>query len=179
TAVAKEEKLKLDKGAAALIAIAAGGSFRDALSILQKVMMASLDGTLSGDEVATIIGAPKGQLLIEIVEALGKKEAEPALEAVSKAAGSADMKLFVRLLLERVRAIVLLRNLPSRREDILSDFSEEEAALIERLAGDKASAINSHMLLRLLDTAEQTSRSQIPSLPLEVAIIDLCEAKAG
>lgn len=179
TAVAKNEKLKLDKGAASLIAIAADGSFRDALSILQKVMMASSDGTLSSDEVAIIIGAPKGQLLIEVVEALGKKEAEPALTAVSKAAGSADMKLFVRLLLERVRAVVLLRNLPSRHDDILSEFSEEEAALIERLSGDKTSAINSHMLLRLLDAAEQTSRSQIPSLPLEVAIIDLCEAKAG
>lgn len=176
--VAKEEKLRLDKGAAALIAIAADGSFRDALSILQKVMMASADGTLLADEVAVIIGAPKGELLNEVVKALGRGEAEPALAAISKAVESGvEMKLFLRLLLERIRAVVLLRNLPSRRDDILADLSEEEASLIDEMAADKTSLVNSHMLLRLLDAAEQTSRSQIPSLPLEVAIIDLCEKK--
>ena len=85
------------------------------------------------------------------------------------------MKLFIRLLLERARAVILLRNLPARRVDILANYSEEESAFLEKLATDPKSPVNSHMLLRLLDTAELTTRSQIPSLPLEVAIVDLCQ----
>jgi len=137
TDVAKKEKCKLDPEAADLIAIAADGSFRDALGILQKVMMASTDETLKADEVATIIGAPRGHLLVEVVEALSERNAERALEAVAKAtASNTDMKLFVRLLLERARAVILLRNLPARRADILTNYSEEESAFLEKLSAD-------------------------------------------
>lgn len=174
--VAKKEKFKLSPAAADLIAIAADGSFRDALSILQKVAMSSSDNAGEVDEVARIIGAPKGGILIDLLEALSKKEAGPALAAVAEAtAANAEMKLFFRLLLERVRAVMLLRNLPARRADILSVFSEEDAAVIEKISADAAASLNSHVLSRLLTAAIETAHSPIPHLPLEVAIIDLCQ----
>ncbi len=174
--VARKEKCKLDNDAADLIAIAGDGSFRDALGILEKVVTASLDTKLSADEVATIIGAPRGSLLNQILQAFAEKDVEKGLAAVALAtAATLDHKLFLRLLLERVRAIILLRNLPSRREIILASFAEEDAKYLEKLSGESVSTINSHLLLRLLDAADQTSRSPIPSLPLEVAIIDLCQ----
>lgn len=176
--VANSEKCRLAPDAAGLIAIAADGSFRDALGILQKVIMASADGALSGDEVAVVIGAPKPQLLAEVFDGLSEKDAAKALQAVSVAAAAGtDMKLFMRLLLERVRAVVLLRNLPARSAEIVSGFSAEEAKGLQAAAGTKDSPINSHLLLRLLDAADLTIRSPIPSLPLEVAIVDLCETK--
>ncbi len=177
TEVAKKEKFKLGKDAADLIAIAADGSFRDALGILQKVMMASGDSAGEADEVAAIIGAPKGELLMTIVKSLHARDAEKALEAVAEAVkGGVEMKLFVRLLLERVRAVILLRNLPARTADILAPFSEDDAKVLEELSKDNFSPLNSHLLLRLLDAADLTFRTSIPHLPLEVAIIDLCQA---
>lgn len=174
--VAKKEKFKLDPDAADLVAIAADGSFRDALGVLQKVMMASADSKVSADEVATIIGAPKGRLLMDIVSALNEKKSEPALEAVLKATkASVNMKLFTRLLLERVRAVILLRNLPSRKEEILSIFNSEDSEAIEALSKTDKSPINSHMLFRLLEAAEQSARSELPHVALELAIIDICE----
>ena len=174
--IAKQEKFKLDSEAADLVAIAAESSFRDALGILQKVILASGDKVGSADEVASIIGAPKGELLMKVVDAFNKKEAEPALEAVQQAAkDGVEMKLFMRLLLERVRAVMLLRNLPARTDDILAAFSEDDAKVLTELSKDDQSPLNSHLLLRLLDAADQTSRTQLPHLPLEVAIIDLCQ----
>lgn len=52
TDVAKAEGFKLKPEAADLIAIAASGSFRDALGVLQKVMLASGDTIGSADEVS-------------------------------------------------------------------------------------------------------------------------------
>ena len=174
--VAKKEKFKLGKDAADLIAIAADGSFRDALGILQKVMLASGDAAGEADEVAAIIGAPKGELLMTVVKALHEKNTQSALEAVGQAvANSVEMKLFMRLLLERVRAVILLRNLPARSADILAPFAEDDAKTLEELSKDNSSPLNSHTLLRLLDAADQTFRTSIPHLPLEVAIIDLCQ----
>ena len=175
SAIAKKEKFKLDGEAADLIALSADGSFRDALGILQKVMLASGDKVGSADEVADIIGAPKGDLLMKVVGALHKKEAQAGLSAVGAATkAGVDMKLFVRLLLERVRAVMLLRNLPAREGDILAAFGEDDAKALKELSKDDQSPLNSHLLLRLLDAADQTSRTQIPHLPLEVAIVDLC-----
>ncbi len=177
--VAKQEKFKLPEDAADLVAIAADGSFRDALGILQKVIMASGDKAGDADEVAAIIGAPKNELLLKVVKTLAEQDSAVGLEAVAEATASTiDMKLFMRLLLERVRAVILLRNLPARKDDILGAFSESEAAALSELADSASTTINSHLLLRLLDAADQTGRTQLPHLPLEVAIIDLCTKTA-
>lgn len=177
--VAKKEKFQISPAAADLIAIAADGSFRDALSILQKVIMSSSDAVGEVDEVARIIGAPRTELLIRALKGLAAKDAEASLTVVSEAVTAGiDIKLFLRLFLERIRAIILLRNLPSKKEELLNMFSEEEAKIIEELSGESGSSINSHTLLRLLSASMDTARSPIPQLPLEVAIIDLCQRQS-
>lgn len=170
--VAKGEKFKLEKDAADMIAIAADGSFRDGLSITQKVIMASPDNSANADEVANIIGAPKSALLTDLVAALEEKNVEKGLAAVSAAtAANVDMKLFITLLLERIRAIILYRH--SKNKDILAQFSDDDAMQIESLAASTGSPINSHLLLRLLDAAEMTGRTHLEQLPLELAIVDI------
>lgn len=176
TEVAGNEKFKLSPAAADLIAISADSSFRDALGILQKVIMASGDEIGEADEVAMIIGAPKSAVLSDLLKALHEKSTESGLEAISKAVGEhVEIKLFARLLLERVRAVMLVRNLPSKKEEILGHFNEEDQKQIETYAADSSTPLNSHLLLRLLEACEQTNYSQIPQLPLEVAVVDLCK----
>ena len=173
--IAKKEGFTLSPEAADLIAIAADGSFRDALGVTQKVIMASGDKIGSADEVARIIGAPKEQLLQDLLEALHEKKSDAALSAVGDALGEhVDMKLFMRLLLERVRAVMLLRNAPSKEAKLLAPFSVSDQELIKKLALTVPSALNSHLLVALLTAAEQTGRTVLPQLPLELAIIENC-----
>lgn len=173
TDIAKKEGFTLSPEAADLIAIAADGSFRDALGVTQKVIMASGDVIGDADEVAAIIGAPKGQLLRDLLQALHEKNTDAALAVVGKAVEAhADMKLFMRLLLERVRAVILLRNAPSRKEPLLSSFGKTDQELLEKLSKESASAINSHLMLSLLEAASQTGRTVLAQLPLELAIIE-------
>lgn len=176
TDVAKKEGFKLSPEAADLIAIAADGSFRDALGVTQKVIMASGDAVGSVDEVASIIGAPKLQIVRSLVDALHQKDAEQALEAVAQAMAShVDMKLFMRMLLERVRAVMLLRNAPASGKKVLAHFADEDQGHIEGLSKESTSALNSHLLLSLLQAAQQTGKTVLPQLPLELAIIEHCK----
>jgi DNA polymerase-3 subunit gamma/tau len=179
TDVAKREGFALAKAAADLIAIAADGSFRDALGITQKVILASGNdkNDLGGaDEVAALIGAPKHALLRELVDAFAEKDAEKGIGAIKAArAEHVEMKLFVRLLLERVRAVMLARNVPAHTDEYLEVFGEDDAKHLKALAEAKGSTLTSHLLLRLLDVAAETNWSQIPELPLEIAIIELCK----
>lgn len=171
-AVAKKEKFTLGNDAADLIALAADGSFRDALGVTQKVIMSSKDTTADADEVALIIGAPKSALLLQLVEALHAGDTKMGIEALRTATlANTDMSIFSRMLLERVRAIMLYRH----TGDVvtLSEYREDERAVLTKYAEDKTSPINSHLLLRLLTATEYLGKTHIASLPLELAVIDL------
>jgi len=173
TDIANQEGFKLDADSADLIAVAADGSFRDALGITQKVIMASGDKVGSVDEVAKIIGAPKTETLRTLLLALAEKKVDVALGAIQDAATAhVDMRLFSRLLLEHLRAVILLRHQPSETETLLAPFGQDTKALITTLAKTTPSPLNSHLLLRFITATEAVSHCPVPHLPLEVAVID-------
>jgi len=175
TQVAKKEGFTLASEAADLIAIAADGSFRDALGVTQKVILASGDAIGSADEVAVIIGAPKTGTLLKLLDALHNKDKESALTAVQDAVSqNVDMKLFTRVLLEHIRAAMLMRNMPAQTDALLSAFGSDTQTKLKEYA-TSASPLNSHMLLRFLQAVELVSRSPIPHAPIEIAIIELTE----
>jgi DNA polymerase-3 subunit gamma/tau len=172
--VAKSEKFTLEKAAADIIAHAADGSYRDALGITQKVMMASSDKAIEVDEIARIVGAPRQILLQDVVRALATGETETGLAAVRAAdADGVDMRLFMRLLLERVRAVLLFRHRAGTEDELFENYTPEERELLAGIAKDRASRVNSKLLVRLLEAAEQIGKGSVPALPLELALIEL------
>ncbi len=173
--VAKKEKFVLDTAAADVIAIAADSSYRDALGITQKVMMASGDAKLTADEVAHIVGAPKNVILREVLVALRDKDVEKGLSALKQAKESrVDMKLFHKLLLERIRTIIILRYNPTQAQALLVQYGDEEKEMLSTCATDTKSAINSHVILKMIDASEYIGKSSIPELPLELLLIEHC-----
>lgn len=173
--IAQQEGFTLTPDAADLIAVAADGSFRDALGVTQKVITASTDIVADADEVSVIIGAPKNALLREVLQALHAGNTQQALDALGAAlADHVDMQLFVRLLLDRLRLIILLRNAASAAETLAAQLPEEEQVSVREMAKN-ASAINSHTLLRILTAAEQMRMASTVQLPLELAFIELTQ----
>ncbi len=178
TEVAKKEGFALDPAAADLIAIAADGSFRDAHGVLQKVILASGDTIGGGDEVAALIGAPKAALLARLTTALHEKDTETALQVINEALQNhVDMKLFVRLLIDRVRAVLFLRNAPALAAELTGSLSNDEHEQLKLIATATPSPINSHVLLRLLETAQLVGRINIPHVALEQFVLTICEQK--
>ncbi|MEZ4104435.1 MAG: DNA polymerase III subunit gamma/tau [Candidatus Paceibacterota bacterium] len=172
TDVAKKEGFTLSPEAAGLIAIAADGSFRDALGVTQKVIMASGDKIGSADEVASIIGAPKRVVILDLLQAFSVKDTALGLRAIETATTShTDVKLLLRLLLESIRAVMLIRNRPDEKDEILASYDPDTKERLLSLAKE-SSSLNSHLLLRLIKTVEESNRSPLPYLPLEIALIE-------
>lgn len=171
--VAKKEGFTLGADAADLVAIAADGSFRDAYGVTQKVITASKDTKADADEVAAIIGAPKTKTLADLVAALNEGDTAAALAAVESATQAhVEMALFMRLLLERIRLVMLLRNGARFAEELVLQLSEEDQSSVREMAAAKG-LLNSHTLLRLLQASEQMRFAALPQLPLEIAVIEL------
>jgi DNA polymerase-3 subunit gamma/tau len=170
--IAKQEGLTLEAAAAALVAVAANGSFRDALSILQKVIMASGVAIGTPDEVALIIGAPRVATLETFVRALHAGDAAAAIQAISDAlSNQVSPELFLRQSLDILRAVILLRN------QVTIDLAHlpDSLCTLARELSAADTPINSAMLARFLRAAEELQYSPIPRLPLELAVVEVCK----
>ena len=174
--IAKKEKFTIDTAAADVIALSADGSYRDALGITQKVMLASGDTTLTSDEVAEIIGAPKSVILEDLMIALGTKDLERGLEALRKAMEAhVDVKLLYRLLLERIRSVILVRHNPGSANTVSLQYGERERDLISTYAKETASPLNSHLLQKALEIGSYIGKSTVPVLPIELLLLEHCK----
>lgn len=172
--VAKAEGFSLEKSSAELIALLSGGSFRDALSVLQKILVSSSDKKVSVEEVERTTGAPKGELVRRVLQSLAKGEAKDALNAVGDAvSANADMELFTTLLLDRARLALLSRYSADFAKELVAELPEADREVVESLAKDPSSRLNSETLKKLIEAAIATPRSPIPHLPLELAIMEL------
>lgn len=170
---ATQEQYVVDEAVADVIALAASGSYRDALGITQKVITASSDKILSADEVAHLVGAPRGELLRAMIFAFAKKDIAEGLKTLERARGDVvDSKLFYSLILERLRAILYLRFSPTEEESVLSSFAKEECDYIRAFAHDRTAHIHSALLSKALSYGVYVGKSHISTLPLELLIIE-------
>lgn len=175
--IAKAEKFSLEKASAELIGLLADGSFRDAQSILQKIIASSSDAKVSLDEVAMVTGAPKTELVHRVIAGAGKGEADDALKAVGEAVeANADMEVFLKLLLHKMRILLLLRYAPDFGRELAEDLTDTDREFLETLAKDTGSKINSETLRKFIIASIETPRSPVPQLPLELAIMELSTA---
>ena len=181
TSVAKREGVVLEPGAADLIALLGDGSFRDTLGTLQKVLSSVAEGKkatkVSLADVEAVTGAPKNTLVNDFLSALVKGDAPAALSVVSAADKSGvDMKFFVALVLEKARIILLLK-ISKENMDIDSLFAAEDVLLLQTLAAASVSHLNAAALALLLRAYDETSRAYIPTLPLELAVVEMLKTK--
>jgi len=173
TAVAKKEGYTLERASAELIALLAEGAFRDALGILQKVLTVSKDKKVDISEVERVTGAPQAEQVRALVSALAASDSATALQLVHKAVdGNVDMRMYSKLLLERIRAVLILRHAPDMRPVLEESLSPDDITLAEGLTKEKG--ITSNTLRALLDAQSLMAYAALPHLPLELAIIDIC-----
>lgn len=174
TRVAKEEGFTLESASADLIALLAEGSFRDAHGVLQKIIYSSRDKKISVSEVEMVTGAPKSSLINQFIEALEKKDLEEGLHALHLAAeGGIDMKVFLKLVLHKLRSILLLRFASNLESVIREHFSPEDFTFLKDMSSRKDAYINSAVLLELLNAYGKIGHSHIPELPIELALMSL------
>ena len=181
--ISKLEGFVLDLDSAELVSILGDGSFRDTHGILEKVFSSSktpaslkLSGAskkITRAEVESITGAPRAELVKEILEAIVLVDLEKGLSAVRQAsAGNADMKLFSKLILERLRFLFLLRLKAGMDKYISGEVSEDDYKFLTDLASKAGKNLTSDVLLRFIEASEDSGRTSIPELALELALAD-------
>lgn len=171
--VAKKEGYKMEPSAADLVALLADGSYRDALSILEKALSVSKDKDITREEAERATGTPRSELVHAFVAALSEGNKEGALVAVSRAVDAGvDMALYLSLVVEYARQVLLLRHAPELEKELTLELGEaaEDAKALAKASGSK---LNHVSMKALLDAAARIRYVSVPAFALELAVLEL------
>jgi DNA polymerase III subunit gamma/tau len=178
--VAQKEGKAIDAPSAELIALFGDGSFRDTLVMLQKVLTSVGKGKVDAKEVAVLIGAPPFELVNALLSAAAEGNVAGGLEALAKASDeNIDMKVFLKLVLEKMRGVMYLRFAPNMKARLAEEFTPDDLVLLEKYAGSAGKSLNSKSLAEFLGAYNMIGYAAVPSLPIELALIRVCGEKAG
>ncbi|HEX9369748.1 MAG TPA: DNA polymerase III subunit gamma/tau [Roseiflexaceae bacterium] len=173
--IAAVEQIALEPGVAEAIARAATGSMRDALSVLDQ-LMAYGSGTITLEQVRGLLGATEAQEIVALVGALIGGDLTGALRVLNGVAEQgADLRHFARDLVERLRALMLLK---AGGDPELLDVTADDMAALERQAAgaDLGTLLGWVKLFSGLD--HQLRTSSYGQLPLELAVVEAIAAPA-
>ena len=180
-----QEQVPVESGVLQLVIRAGGGSVRDSLSILDQLMAgASSQSGIEYDRAVALLGYTHAQLLDEVIEALGAKDAPTLFGAVSRVVATGqDPRRFVEDLLERLRDLIVVKAVPQAAGQILQGVPQDQ---LERLA-QQAQALGERELTVAAGTANETLNGMTgaanPQLQLELLcarlLLPAVEGSAG
>lgn len=177
--IAKKEGFKIDEAARDMIAVAGDGSFRDTLGALQQVLLAaesSGEKNLTKDFVSTVTKVPKRESIARIIEAFAQKSPEGMLtELKALEESNSDPKIIITMLIEYVRAVILVRFNSLGLDKIQKSFGSNESVRIQQLAGKDGALINSKFLSSLLEIAGLVAYSSSPYGLIEAQLLSKLE----
>ena len=125
--ICDKEGIKPEPGVLKLAMRAGGGSMRDTLSVLDQLMVGSVEGVITHDAAVALLGFTPEALIGEAVDAVIDHNGEALYGVIQKVVvGGFDPRRFVEDLLARVRDLLVLTLSGDRAESVLSDTAEAE-----------------------------------------------------
>jgi DNA polymerase-3 subunit gamma/tau len=169
--ICKKENKKAAREALETIAKNSEGSIRDAESFLDKVI--SLSGKeIKKEDVEEILGIVEIESVVKLVNLIAKREEKEALLHINEVFLSGiDPEAFVGKLVSYLRDLLLFKVNPDiyERKNLFTKEEEENLNEQKKLFSEE----NIVEILKIfLDAQNRLRWSELPSLPVELAVID-------
>ncbi len=170
--IAAAESIEIDAAAVSLVARAASGSFRDAVSALDQLATAC-SGPISVDDVRALLGTTDAGILFDLLDRVAAADAAGCLVAVdAQADAGSDLGTLITDLLGHLRLLFLQQQLGALPAE--AAVTDDEQA---RIAGqaERLEPATVHRLIDLLrDVLDDVRDGADPRLPLELALVRTC-----
>ncbi|MEU8000807.1 DNA polymerase III subunit gamma and tau [Catellatospora sp. NPDC049111] len=124
-----------------LVVRAGGGSARDSLSVLDQLIAGSGPEGVTYARAVALLGVTDNALIDEMVDALAAGDGAAAFGAIDRVAEAGhDSRRYANDLLERLRDLIILRQVPDAAAKGLIDVPEEQLARMQAQATQLGSA---------------------------------------
>ena len=169
--IAKEEKIKADDDALALIARQSAGGMRDAISLLDQ--LSSTGEKIDLALTQTVLGTAASQTVLDLVASISDGQPAPAMDAIHSALDSgADPRSLARQIVDYLRGLMLIQMGNGDQVEVTQDF--------KATMSKHAKAFSTQEVLRMMKAfnaaAVDTRGGWQPSLSLELAVAEVLEA---
>jgi DNA polymerase-3 subunit gamma/tau len=166
--IAEAEGIKASPDALSLIARAADGSMRDALTILDQIF--SFTAEISEENVKTLLGMTEIDMLARIAKAIIRGDRVEILEVTNLLSEQGtDSKTFAKELVQFFRDLLVM-SVMNNPEGVL-DLSSEERALVSDIVAVSSEDQLTLMLSELMKAEAEVRNSSSPRLALEMAFV--------
>jgi len=173
--IARQEGIKADDGALAMLAEAGDGSVRDALSIMDQAI-ACCGTKLTADVVRGLVGAIPSETLEEILEAVAANSSEQVLRVLDKVITEGQNPAhFARQMVRFLRNAVMAK--VAGADSPLLQISADERARVARVAEKFSEEDLTRFLQILLRTHSELSYKQEQRFHLELGLLKLVHAQ--
>lgn len=173
--ICQKEGIKAQKGVLRLAMRAGGGSMRDTLSVLDQLMIGSVDGVISLDSAVALLGFTPSNLIGDVVDALIEKDGAKLYETVQKViVGGFDSRKFVEDLLGRLRDLLLLASAGvDSAKNLLGDLSPEDMQDLQRQSSQLTLQSLSRMAEIVNNAFAGMANAVSPRMNLEILVARL------
>src|SRR5919205_634517 len=174
--VADGEAMEVPDTALGLVARAARGSFRDAVSTLDQ-LAAATGGTITVQDVLQLLGAVEDEVLFRLCDMVaGNETAEALLFLEELSAQGQDLGRLVTDLLEHLRHLMLVQHMHEVPDSLpVTDETRERLR-------EQANQLPSSTVIRLIDllavAVDDMRQGGDPRLPLELALVKVTRPSA-
>lgn len=169
--VVEGEGIKIEDRALKLLAKLSEGSFRDGVKMLDQV---STLVSITGKDIENLLRSGSFDQTLIILENFAKKDSSTALKNIlQQIEGGVQIKELIVNLLETVRVLILIKSglEEMAKEEIGGDNFENLKILSDNFSTKDLITISD----RLQRAYEAQKASPLPSLPLEIAVVEICE----
>ncbi len=169
-----QEGLQAEPGVLELVARQATGSMRDAISLLDQ--LGSAGEVIALLQTQVVLGTATGEAVRQVIDALLAKDVALGLTLINRALdGGADPRQFARQVVDYLRGLLLARMGDAHLLEATPEDRAEMARQAQRFEVPELLAA-----IRAFNQAGLESRAGWqPSLPLEMAFIEVAQAKPG
>lgn len=166
------EKIDIDEEALILLIKKSEGSFRDGVKLLDQI--SSVGGKITLEILQKSLISTNFEDGLDLLETLGKKDTTAALSIVSNQVDAGvDVKELILSIMDILRNLVFIKH--GLGESLVkTHYVEEKYKLLERAAENFTSKDLVKNLDILQKAFEKLKFATIPSLPLEIAMVEMC-----
>ena len=173
--IAKQEKIKADDEALAMLAEVGDGSMRDALSIMDQAI-ACCGTTLSAEVVRGLVGTVSSEVLEDVMDAVARNSSEDVLRTIDRLLVEGQSpQHFARQMLRFLRN-ALVAKVAGPNSQVLQ-ISADERARVARVAERFSEEDLSRFMQIMLRTHGELGYKQEQRFHLELGLVKLVHAQ--
>ncbi len=162
------EKININETALEMIAKAADGSMRDALTLLDQAYSFSND--ITGEDLQSLLGLPETEIITNLCETILTGDISRTLSIIKELTDrGSDLRQLTRELVEHFRNIAIVK--VTEDAEGLLEFSPEEVQRLERYALDVSIEQLTLLLTELLKLEGEVRNAINPRYTLELGLL--------